>query len=84
MEIDIVAMDGNTLVIVEVKTRKGNAYGRAEESITKSKFHSLKRAALYYHNLRPGLSRFVRIDLVCLNIESNGQEEINLYKNITL
>ncbi len=33
-EIDLVARDGETLVFVEVKTRRGRAYGAPEEALT--------------------------------------------------
>ena len=33
-EIDIVARDGEDLVVVEVRTRRGTAYGTPEESLT--------------------------------------------------
>ena len=33
-EIDIVAIDGDELVFVEVKTRRGDSFGTAEESIS--------------------------------------------------
>lgn len=47
-EIDIVARDGETLVFVEVKTRKSEAYGRPVDSVKRDKRHSLSRAAVRY------------------------------------
>jgi len=84
VEIDIIALDGETLVVVEVKTRKGNSFGRAEESITRSKYQSLEKAALLYQNLHPKMFQSIRIDFVSLNIDSNGYEDIKLFKNISL
>jgi putative endonuclease len=45
-ELDIVALDGETLVIVEVKSRKLG--GLPEESITKSKVARLRQTASEY------------------------------------
>lgn len=33
-EIDLVMIDGHELVFVEVKTRRGDTWGRAEEAVT--------------------------------------------------
>lgn len=47
-EIDIVALDGNTLVFVEVKTRTGLLHGTPLEAITKHKIQKLMRTAQFY------------------------------------
>ena len=47
-EIDLIARDGATLVFVEVRLRKSNAFGGASASITASKQHRLKLAASHY------------------------------------
>jgi putative endonuclease len=84
-EIDIVALDGQTVVFVEVKTRRGNLYGSGEEAITPWKLKTLKRSAQYYMLLHPRLSSSIRIDIVSINLScENKVEKINLYKNITL
>lgn len=44
-EIDIIAQDGNELVVVEVKTRSGTAFGEPEMAIGKQKIRSLVRCA---------------------------------------
>lgn len=65
-EIDIVAAepDGRTLVIVEVKSRSGVAYGAPLETITFTKAQRLRRLASLFireTGLRPAV---VRIDAV--------------------
>ena len=47
-EIDVVARDRGTLVFVEVKTRKGESYGRPISSVDRGKRHALSRAAVRY------------------------------------
>lgn len=83
-EIDIIALDHNTLVFVEVKTRIGDAYGLPEESITKRKLHSLIRATYYYQHLHPELSTALRIDAIALYFSPDEKvQKINHYENIT-
>jgi putative endonuclease len=45
-EIDIVAADGDTLVICEVKTRSGLAFGDPAEAVVAAKAARLRRLAL--------------------------------------
>lgn len=47
-EIDIIAYDGETLVFLEVKTRKSVKFGQPEESITPAKRKQLRRVAQGY------------------------------------
>lgn len=47
-EIDIVALDGDTLVLVEVKTRKSAAKGSPEDAITPAKQRRYARLAAAY------------------------------------
>ncbi len=83
-EIDLVALEGKTLVFVEVKTRIGDKYGLPEEAITSWKLRSLTRAAYYYQMLHPKLPESLRIDVVSVNLDENCQVlDIRLYKNIT-
>ncbi|MGZ4542910.1 MAG: YraN family protein [Mycobacteriaceae bacterium] len=44
-EIDLVATDGDTLVIVEVKTRSGVGFGRPAEAVTRQKLARMRRLA---------------------------------------
>ena len=63
-EIDIVARDGEWLVVCEVKTRSGTGFGDPLEAVTREKFVRLRRLAAAWlgsHEVRPA---GVRIDLV--------------------
>lgn len=44
-ELDIVALDGRELVVVEVKTRTGIGYGHPAEAVTPAKLARLRRLA---------------------------------------
>lgn len=47
-ELDLVARDGETLVFVEVKTRKSEDFGAPASAVDRKKRHALSRAALRY------------------------------------
>jgi putative endonuclease len=47
-ELDLVAVDGRTIVFVEVKTRKSAAVGHPAESVTEWKQTRITRAALMF------------------------------------
>lgn len=81
-EIDIVAVDGRTLVYVEVKTRTSHQFGLPEESVTAHKIKFLERAAKFYRNNRKNLNlpMLERIDVVTVD-STDGDVQINLIKN---
>ncbi len=63
-ELDIVARDGDTLVFVEVKTRRSESFGRPMAAVNRAKREALSRAAVHYLR-RLGFPRvFVRFDVV--------------------
>ena len=71
-EIDIVAEDGDELIFVEVKTRRGNQMGTPEEALTKEKAEKLRQLAQLYL-VEKDSERDWRIDLVAIEIDSRGK-----------
>ena len=61
-ELDIIALEGDTVVVVEVRTRTSDAYGAPEESLTYHKRRHLENSALAYLQEHDCLDRFWRID----------------------
>ena len=47
-ELDIIAIDGATVVFVEVKTRSGTAYGVPAEAVTRVKARRIRHLALQW------------------------------------
>jgi putative endonuclease len=76
-EIDIVATDGNELVIVEVKIRQNNLFGFPEEAVTPKKENLLKAAGYAYKEQNKILLP-VRFDVIAISIE---EKEIKYYKD---
>jgi putative endonuclease len=72
-EIDLVTRDGDTLVFVEVKTRRGRDYGTPEEAITRSKAQRLLQLGQRYlleHDLE---DVEWRVDLVAVELDPKGK-----------
>lgn len=80
-EIDIVALDGETTVIVEVKLRGSEEFGSAVESITTSKLRSLIKTAKFYA-LEKNIRGLLRIDLIAIDFK-DGKPVIEHIHNIT-
>jgi putative endonuclease len=73
-EVDIVARDGDALVICEVKTRSSRRFGDPLEAVTTQKAARLRRLAARWvveHDVRP---REIRIDLVGVVLSDGGLE----------
>lgn len=72
-EIDIVAQDGETLVFVEVRTRRGDALGGPAESVTAIKQSRLVTAATAYVQALTELPADQRIDVVAVQLSPGGR-----------
>ncbi|MFH0853195.1 MAG: YraN family protein [bacterium] len=67
-EIDLIALDSETLVFVEVKLRRSNKFGTAEESVNQAKQEKLIQTIENYRNEHPEyLSNNYRFDLITIN-----------------
>ena len=67
-EIDILALHGDVLVVVEVKERTKPGY-RPEDSVTSSKARRLAAAARQYLQSVDELDREIRFDLICYDTQ---------------
>ena len=79
-EIDIIAEYKNTIVFVEVKTRKTNSFGTPAETITKTKFEHIKQGVQYY--LTEHKVKDFRIDVVGITLKP--EIKIEHLKNVYL
>ncbi len=75
-EIDILARDGDTLVVCEVKTRQGTEYGTPLEKVTRDKAERLRRLAARWMALNDVHPGDVRIDLVAVVRPPRGRAEV--------
>jgi len=66
-ELDIVARDGDTLIIVEVRKRSSNRFGGAAASVDARKRIKIQRTAALLLEKRPALRAMpVRFDVVAI------------------
>lgn len=72
-EIDIIAERGETLVFVEVRTRRGDALGTAAESVTASKAARIIATAQAYAQAAENCPADQRIDVIALSLAADGR-----------
>jgi putative endonuclease len=72
-EIDIIAEKARSLVFVEVRTRRGDAMGRAVDSLTPLKGARITAAAEAYCQGRLDLPEERRIDVITIDLSLEGR-----------
>jgi putative endonuclease len=81
-EIDIVAVDGNALVICEVKTRSGTGFGTPLEAITWQKARRLRRLAAQWVRDHGVVCEQIRIDVIGILQTRRGEFTIEHVRGI--
>ena len=72
-EIDLIALDGRTLVFVEVKTRRSHEKGHPADAVDEAKQRRLTRLALIYLKQHGLLEYPVRFDVVAITWAAERQ-----------
>ena len=81
-EVDIIAEEGGDMVFVEVKTRRGVAYGLPEEAVTPAKQRKLIAAAQTYLEAAETPGASWRIDVVGVALGADGKlEEVRIHRH---
>ena len=81
-ELDLVARDGGTLVVCEVKTRRGEAFGSPAEAVTWRKAARLRRLALRWLDEHPVSPLEVRIDVVGIVVAPGSPPRIEHLRGV--
>ncbi|MDO4413260.1 YraN family protein [Cutibacterium sp.] len=81
-EIDLIAHDDQTVVIVEVKTRSGTGFGDPLESITKTKVRKLNELALAWLVNQEDPVHSIRIDAIGVMARPGEQPTITHVRGI--
>lgn len=81
-ELDLVGMDGDELVVVEVKTRRSTAYGTPAEAVTWRKLARVRRLAaawLAEHDVRVAS---VRVDVIAVMLPRAGAAQVEHLRGV--
>lgn len=78
-EIDLIMKDGDTLVFIEVKTRRSRSFGAPEESISEKKMERFAAAVDAYQQRHPNVGQ-CRIDLAI--VEWRGSWRIRYTRGV--
>ena len=79
-QLDLVAMDGRTLVLVEVKTRAGHGFGLPQEAVDARKIRKLRQLGLYYLKMHQHRGS-VRFDVVGLTVSQGRLVRVDHIRN---
>jgi putative endonuclease len=79
-EIDLIARDGDTLVFVEIKTRKGRSMAYAKEAVNQRKQRQISKVALTYMKQNGYKDVKARFDVVAVSLTQDGAD-IEVIKN---
>jgi len=79
-EVDIIVRKGKTLVFVEVKTRRSQAFGAPQEAVGPTKQRQIIRAAQWYLGSQ-GKGLQPRFDVVAVLGQGEGEAHIEHFEN---
>jgi putative endonuclease len=80
-EIDIIAKEEETIVFVEVKTRRSTRFGTPFEAVDLRKQRQLSRVALDYLTRHDLLERPARFDIIAVLMEHEQKPRFEVIKN---
>lgn len=66
-EIDLLTEDKKTIVLVEVKTKRGRLFGLPQDMVHRHKQHKLRQLAGWLEQQYP--NRLLRVDVVAVDLE---------------
>ncbi|WP_084077511.1 YraN family protein [Demequina sp. NBRC 110057] len=82
-EVDLVARDGPDLVVIEVKTRRSQAYGPPQEAVTRAKVERLRRLAAAWLSRDGSRCRDVRVDVLAVSLPRAGAARVEHVRGVS-
>jgi putative endonuclease len=79
-EIDVIALDGDTLIFVEVKARSSRKFGLPQEAVGVRKLYKIKRVGQFYLMTHPNSPTKQRIDVVALEVLNGRVKSAKIIK----
>jgi len=83
-EIDLIMVANGHLTAIEVKTRKSDAYGIAEFSITQKKYLAIQKTMQVFFESRPEFDGQWQLDVVVIEAANSKEPEVLHYENVYL
>ena len=81
-ELDLVALDGAVLVLIEVRAKRPGRFGSAADSVTAEKRRRLVRAARWYlQQRRPPWTGPVRFDVVAIDLDERDRPVVQVIRH---
>jgi putative endonuclease len=80
-EIDLIALDGNILCFVEVKTRSSDEFASPLAAVNLRKQRQITRTARVYRKIFRLRETSFRYDVVSIVLVTNSRPKIELFKN---
>ena len=80
LEIDIVALDGDEIVFVEVKTRTSTAFGNPEEAVSQQKINRILDAAEAYIE-KYDIDREARFDIMAILLPYQAAPKLEYFED---
>jgi putative endonuclease len=80
-DIDLVAVDGRTVVFVEVRSRTGTEHGHPAETVGPQKQRRIAELATAYIHRHRLEDASVRIDVVAVTFDPQGKAVVEHYQN---
>lgn len=79
-ELDIIALDGATIVFCEVKTRRGNGFGAPAEAVNHQKVRRLRTLAAHWLAAHPSIRGEIRFDVLSVLVPLRGAAQVEHIK----
>ncbi|MBA4395947.1 MAG: YraN family protein [Syntrophus sp. (in: bacteria)] len=73
-EVDVIALDGDTIVFIEVKSRKSETFGQPQEAVGREKRKKLSRISLHYIQQKRLESCNARFDVIVVRMSPDGNQ----------
>ena len=83
-ELDIIAVDGDELVIIEVRTRRIGILSPSETTVGPNKLKSILKTARKYVEGKLSYEGNWRIDIAAVTLDENGAYRVEMFSDITM
>jgi putative endonuclease len=80
-ELDLVLLRGDTMVICEVKSRRGRAFGEGWEAVDARKRRKLRAVATAFLRSTDTRAEAIRFDVASVRVAPDGSAEVQVFED---